>query len=1001
MNLFAPIAVLLALLLYPAPATALDKGAAVEYAIRVFVDPAAGTLEGEARIELPEVQDRWVVDVRGLELESAELDGRPVKPREGLIKARPGSLKLGYSASFGAGSAGADPENPGVVSGGLISVEGVFLQGGWYPEVMDTPRAFFTLKAVLPEGFKAISEAEEITERAVPEGVEFSFLYPYPVAGVTLAAGPYTEYRADAGEVGVYGYFLSDDRELAENYVRRAAEYIIKYTEMFGETPHSRFSVVENVLPTGYSMPTYTLLGSNVMRLPFILDTSLGHEVLHQWFGSGVYSDDALGNWAEGLTSYMADHLYEEEKGEGPGHRKKLVLDYKNYVNRGNEFSLREFRSRTDRASRSIGYGKGAMVFHMLRVEVGEDAFLSTLRRLVSSSWFMYVSWEDIRRFAEDAAGRDLGWFFEQWVGRRGHPDITINAPTYLFINGSHWVRFTLTQKAPAYRFQLPVRVLAEGGGEASVRVAIEKARETVEIESPGLPAELVVDPEYDVLRNFSVRETPPLWSAVMGAERRIVVEPEGEYLETYEPLLKVLEGMGFERRPEAEVSFSDLRDSSAVFTNAASPVLMRLFGRVPPVEDGVGFSLDVMRNPLATRRAVAVVRASDSDEAGLASRKLRHYGRYSSLRFEGGRNTLKETLPSESGIRHRLETRSYFVRTSRTLSLEEVISDIEDRDVIYVGESHASFGDHKLQLAVIQGLVGRGHKVAVGMEMFEPVSNEALGEYVRGETGEKEFLLESKYFESWSMNYNLYREILGYAREAGVPVVGLNQDKATVRKVSISGIGSLSAEELEGIPPEIDLTDEEYRESLEEVFGQHKGSSRFLNFFQAQVLRDEAMARGIAGFMEENPGYKVVVVAGLGHVAYGSGIPKRQKRLNGRDYAILVSGEAGSVDPEMADYVFYTPEPPVPQDPVIGVSLKKEEGGLRVRDLSPGGSALKAGIKEGDLIVEAGGVEVRDVPALKAELFVRSPGGEIRIKVLRKRFILGPKELVLNVRVP
>ena len=84
------------------------------------------------------------------------------------------------------------------------------------------------------------------------------------------------------------------------------------YEKYTGKYPFRRFSVVENFLPAGYSFPTFTLLGKDIVKMPFIVDTSLGHEVLHQWFGNLVYNPDKGGNWSEGLTTYVADHLYKE-----------------------------------------------------------------------------------------------------------------------------------------------------------------------------------------------------------------------------------------------------------------------------------------------------------------------------------------------------------------------------------------------------------------------------------------------------------------------------------------------------------------------------------------------------------------------------------------------------------------------------------------------------------------------------------------------------------------
>ena len=85
-------------------------------------------------------------------------------------------------------------------------------------------------------------------------------------------------------------------------------------------------------------MPSFTLLGSRIIRFPFILQTSYPHEVLHNWFGNGVYIHPDSGNWAEGLTTYLADHLLSEQRGMGGQYRFQELMKYSNYVNEKNDF---------------------------------------------------------------------------------------------------------------------------------------------------------------------------------------------------------------------------------------------------------------------------------------------------------------------------------------------------------------------------------------------------------------------------------------------------------------------------------------------------------------------------------------------------------------------------------------------------------------------------------------------------------------------------------------
>ena len=112
-------------------------------------------------------------------------------------------------------------------------------------------------------------------------------------------------------------YFFRDldaTAGLADGYLEDTRRYLERYGDEIGAYPYTEFSVVASPLPTGFGMPTLTYLGADVLRLPFIRATSLGHEVLHNWWGNGVYVDYAQGNWSEGLTTFMADYAYKERE---------------------------------------------------------------------------------------------------------------------------------------------------------------------------------------------------------------------------------------------------------------------------------------------------------------------------------------------------------------------------------------------------------------------------------------------------------------------------------------------------------------------------------------------------------------------------------------------------------------------------------------------------------------------------------------------------------------
>lgn len=979
-----------------APGGAEASGGLPKHRLTVSFDVENGTLFGLSEMELPDKAE-YFVNAGGLKIKSAEIDERPVVkiPADGIFRVSgKGVLRVLYEGEFKGGFK-ASASNMGVVDKGIISPEGISLTGGWYPQIEGM--AHYGLKAIVPMGFVAVSEAEEIRVEETPEGRVYMFDYPHPAPGINLAAGRYTEFKDEYEGTEIYAYFFEEDEALAEKYLKYTKKYLKTYTGLLGPFPAGRFSIVENILSTGYSMPTFTLIGKEVLRLPFIVETSLGHEILHQWFGNYVYADYTRGNWTEGLTTYLSDHMYEEEKGAGWLYRKKSLVDYRSHVNPENEISLKEFLFRADLPSKAVGYGKGMMLFHMLKDLIGEDAFFAALRGLIAEGPYSATSWEDLRRGFEKASGEDLRWFFVQWVERKGAPDIRVENARSVFLDGLPAVSFDIVQGGEIYRLGLPVKIIASSG-EISLTLDVEKEREGFRIKTGGGdPVALIVDGDYDLMRTVSEKESPAVISALAGDKSPVVLVPE-DGAERYDSLVEVFKAEGFSEKAEKEAKDSDLRSSSVLVFGYGGPVLKRLFGKLAVPEGG--FSFSVFKNPLNPSKVVAVASASSKEEVDAAARKVFRYGSYSYLEFEGGRNTAKAADESERGLRVDLSAPVYGVRPTEKIPLERIIEDVADKDVIYVGESHTNYEDHKVQLEVIRALHARGANFAIGMEMFQRRFQAALDDYISGRTEEKEFLKASEYFKRWGFNYHLYKEIMDFARANKIPVVALNQKTEVIRKVTAGGLDSLSEEERSSVPVDMDMSDYGYKERLRNVFGKHEGAERldFENFYQSQVLWDETMAHAADDFLRGGEGRKMVVLAGVGHLMFGSGIPKRVHRLNGLGYAIIINSNIETLDSDIADYVLFPKPLALPPQPLLMVLLKKTEKGVAVEGFSEGSVSERAGIRKGDVLVSVDGLKVADVDDVKIALYDKKAGDAVRVRVLRERFLLGGREHEFDV---
>jgi aminopeptidase N len=961
------------------------------YTLSVSFDLKNSILDGVVSLDLPE-EKNWVISTGHLDVLSVELNGQSVDYKKGgerfEIQGK-GTLVVRYKGIFrGEKGGGENPENIGV-AGGMVSEQGISLTGTWYPSLGGL--GYYHLKVLVPGSFSAVSEADEISVRRTPAGNEYSFLFPYPLDGVSLAAGDYKEVKASEDGIDVYAYFFPEDSALADTYIEYTKKYLRMYGALLVPYPYKRFSVVENILPTGYSMPTFTLLGKEVVRLPFIPETSLGHEITHQWFGNYVYADFDSGNWLEAITTYLSDHLYEEKQGRGWEYRKKILTDYQSYVTPEKDFPLRDFVARKDFASMAIGYGKGAMFFHMLKNLEGEEVFYRSLRRLIREYGHKKASWADIQRSFERESGQDLGWFFTQWLERKGVPDITAEDTRELVLQGVPTASFQTVQADEPFTFTLPVKIV-ETEGESKDEVRISKEKQYFDIEAKGGLRDLVFDGDYDVMRRLSPDEFPPVIARLLGDEKRLVVYPE-KARDKYADLIDFFLREGFTSREETDVNDEDIGASSLLVLGYESPLLKRLFGGVR--KPGPGFGFTVRNNPLNPSKVVAYADGDSKEEISLAAGKIIHYGKYSVLRFAQGRNVQKETSKTDRGMIFVLREGIEGVEPKKTQKLETIIEKVSDVPVIIVGERHTNYEDHKVELDVVMALHKKGKKFAIGMEMFQRPFQSAIDEYLSGAIDERQFLKKTEYFKRWSFDYNYYREIIEFARAKGIPIIALNARSEVVRKVAAGGLDALSENERRDIPEDMDMSDDDYRSRLREIYQSHPQGTQFENFYQSQILWDETMAHSVAGFLKEKPGYQMVVMAGAEHVMYDSGIPKRVGRLTGKEYTTLING---AFDAGIGNYVLFPDEISPPFTAKLGVLLEEKEGRLIVKGFAPGSIALDAGLEEGDVIVSIDGMKVETISDAKIALFDKRPEQTVKVGIKRKRFLFGERDMEFTV---
>ncbi len=333
--------------------------------------------------------------------------------------------------------------------------------------------------------------------------------------------------------------------------------------------------------------------------------------------------------------------------------------------------------------------------------------------------------------------------------------------------------------------------------------------------------------------------------------------------------------------------------------------------------------------------------------------------------------------------------------------SLDRVFPDLANSRVVYVGEIHDNYAHHQKQLEIIRKLYVLHPELAIGMEQFQQPFQGVLDDYIAGRLTEKEMLRRTEWYDRWRFDFRLYRPILTFARENRIPVIALNVSREITDKISSQGVEGLTMEERSRLPELLDDSDPAYRARIKEAFDRHpnNGERKFDRFLQVQMLWDEGMAEQVAEYLKNHPGYKMVVLAGSGHLVYGQGIPKRVfRRLPDAPGRIVLPADSVDAELDIADYLLFTGDDEMPVAGKLGVMLEDGEKGVTIAAVVPGSGAEEAGIEEGDLILNMEGIPVNTAADVRIELLDRSPGERLRLTLRRKELMV--LEEVLNLEV-
>jgi len=592
---------------------------------------------------------------------SPELAALPVSGSEMLLEYHGALLESTEGVVF-------SRENVGREISATIGDEGVYLSAssGWLP-LADEVMCGYELTVDLPAGWECVTQGRRVSSVESEGRVVTVWRAEYPSDGLTLIANRYHISREQFGDVEAQVYLLDDDPRLAGVYLERTGAYLEMYSGMIGPYPYSKFATVENWFPTGYGMPSWTLLGGQVMRLPFIPYTSFGHEICHNWWGNSVFVDEQGGNWCEGVTVYCADYHYKELESPAAAreYRRNLLKDYDAYVHGGLDMPLSGFSGRHSGATRAVGYGKSMMVYHMVERMIGRDAFLAALRDVYASHRFTDASWSDFFAAFTRAGGRDLDDFRDQWLEREGAPRLELRDVN----RDGDRVTVTLAQAEPVWNVEVPI-VFEGPGGEVERIVTLAAAEAEFHFDAPRAVA-VAVDPDYHLFRRLPSQEIEPTLSQVLGALQAVFELPPPSA-----PTAAAAQEFAKAWAENAEPVIVDAgtptpEGAARILVNPDPATVAEMLPAELQLAGGLAFlggrRIDLERNDLVfaaqrpgTGSVDLVVMGSDPSRLSRLGSRLGHYGKYSYLVFPGGHGNVEKGnwRPEGSPLRREIASR-------------------------------------------------------------------------------------------------------------------------------------------------------------------------------------------------------------------------------------------------------------------------------------------------------------------------------------------------------
>jgi aminopeptidase N len=338
--------------------------------------------------------------------------------------------------------------------------------------------------------------------------------YLMVIAAAELVAHPVADARCVFVETGgclqQTVYTSADPGVQMPRAFSKAADIAGFYASIVAPFPYEKLAHVQSTtIFGGMENATAIFYSDQSFRTGTMNTRLIAHETAHQWFGDAVTEREWAHLWlSEGFATYFAE-LYAEH---ALGH--DTLVAHMRAMRQGLLADLDVVPTRpvidtaqTDytRLLNANSYDKGAFVLHMARALLGDSAFFRGVRSYYASHRHGNSVSDDLRAAFEGVSGRDLRWFFDQWLRRPGYPEV---ATSWSYDRAAQRVYLVLKQRPRFGNFRFPLVVEMERADGVVVRATVEiPAAPSTHLEIPlaldASPRRVTLDPDAQLLANL------------------------------------------------------------------------------------------------------------------------------------------------------------------------------------------------------------------------------------------------------------------------------------------------------------------------------------------------------------------------------------------------------------------------------------------------------------------------------------------------------------------